>query len=110
MSVTPNLCCDETKNRGAYTRLTHLICQQIWKTQQWPQDWERSIPKNSSAKECANHWTTALIFHAGKVMHRILHARLQHYVNQHFQMSKLGFEKEEEAEIKLPTSLDHRES
>ena len=67
-------------------KVLHPIRQQIWKTQQWPQDWKRSIlipiPKKGSTKECANHQTIALIFHASKVMLKILHARLQHYVNQ----------------------------
>ena len=64
-------------------KLLHSICQQIWKTQQWPWDWKRSflipIPKKGSTKECANHWTTALTSHAIKVMlvSKILHARLQ---------------------------------
>ena len=62
------------------------ICQQIWKTQQCPQDWKRSvfipIPKNSNAKESSNYCTIALISHASKVMFKILQARLQHYVNQ----------------------------
>ena len=60
----------------------HSICQQIWKTQQWPQDWKRStlipVPKKGSTKECANHWTISLISHASKIMLKILHARLQH--------------------------------
>ena len=59
-------------------------CQQIWKTQQWRQNWKRLIfipvPKGST-KECANHWTIAFISHASKVMLKILHARLQHYMN-----------------------------
>ena len=67
-------------------KVFHSICQQIWKAQQWPQDWKWSIliptAKKSSTKECANHWTIAPIFHASKVMLKILHARLQHYVNQ----------------------------
>ena len=67
-------------------KVLHSICQQIWKTQQWPQDWKRSIlipiPKNRSTKECANLWTIALISRASKVMLNILHARLQYYVNQ----------------------------
>ena len=57
------------------------ICQQIWKTQQWPQDWKRSgfipIPKNGNAKECSNYCTIALISHASKVMFKIVQARLQ---------------------------------
>ena len=63
----------------------HSICQQIWKTQQWPQDWKRSvftpISKKGNAKECSNYRTIALISHASKVMLKILQARLQKYVN-----------------------------
>ena len=62
-------------------KVLHSICQQIWKTQQWPQDWKRSvfipIPKKGNAKECSNYHTTALISHASKVMLKILQARLQ---------------------------------
>ena len=62
-------------------KVLHSICQQIWKTQQWPQDWKRSvfipIPKKSSAKESSNYCTIALISHASKVMLKILQARLQ---------------------------------
>jgi len=62
----------------------HSICQQIWKTQQWPQDWKKSffipIPKKGNAKECSNYCTTALISQASKVMLKILQARLRHYV------------------------------
>ena len=85
------------------------ICQQIWKTQQWPQDWKRSVlipmPKKGNAKECTNYCTIALISHASKVMLRILQARFQRYVNLELQMLKLDFEKAEEPEIKLPTSV-----
>ena len=67
-------------------KVLHSICQQIWKTQQWPQDWKMSvlvpIPKKGSTKECSNHQTVALISHASKVMLKILQARLQCYVNQ----------------------------
>ena len=81
--------------------------QQIWKTQQWPQDWKRSvfipIPKKGNAKECSNYHTAALISHASKVMLKILQARLQQYLNVNFQMFKLVLEKTEEPEIKLPT-------
>ena len=63
----------------------HLVCQQIWKTQQWTQDWKRSvfilIPKKGNAKECSNYRTIALISHASKVMLKILQARFQRYVN-----------------------------
>ena len=83
-------------------------CQQIWRTQQWPQDWKRSvfipIPKKGNAKECSNYCTIALISHASKVMLKILQARLQQYVNHEFQMFNLDLEKAEAPEIKLPTS------
>ena len=66
-------------------KVLHSICQQIWKTQQWPQDWQRSvfmtIPKKDNAKECSNYCTIALISHASKVMLKSLQARLQQYVN-----------------------------
>ena len=62
-------------------KVLHSICQPIWKTKQWPQDWKRSvfipIPKKSNAKECTNYWTIALILHASKVMLKNLQARLQ---------------------------------
>ena len=65
-------------------KVLHSICQQIWKTQQWPQDWKRSvfipIPKKDNAKECSNYCTIALISHASKVMLKILQARLQQYM------------------------------
>ena len=128
MSITPNLCCDETKNQGTYTRMTlgsittnkpsggdgipaellqilkddavkvlHSICQQIWKTQQWPQDWKRSvfipIPKKGNAKECSNCCTIALISHASKVMLKILQVRLQQYMNQALPDVQAGFRK-----------------
>ena len=89
-------------------KVLHSICQQIWKTQQWPQDWRRSvfipIPKKGNAKECSNYHTIALISHAGKVMLKILQARLQQYVNRDSLMFRLLLEKAEETEIKLPTS------
>ena len=69
----------------AAVTVLHLICQQIWKPQQWPQDWKRSvfipIPKKGNAKECSNYRTIALILYANKVMLKILQARLQQYVN-----------------------------
>ena len=89
-------------------KVLHSICQEIWKTQQWPQDGKRSvfilIPKKSNAKECSNYRTIALISHASKVMLKIFQARLQQYVNREFQMFKLVLEKAEEPEIKLLTS------
>ena len=66
-------------------KVLHSICQQIWKTQQWPQDWKRSvfipIPKKGNARECSNYHTVALISQASKVMLKILQARLQQYMN-----------------------------
>ena len=71
--------------RGGAVKVLHSICQQIWKTQQWPQDWKMSIfipiLKKSSAKEFSSYHTTALISHASKIMHKILQARLQQYMN-----------------------------
>ena len=75
----------------------HSICQQIWKTQQWPQDWKRSvfiqIPKKGSAKECSNYRTIALISHTSKVMPKILQARHQQYVNCELPDIQAGFRK-----------------
>ena len=66
-------------------KVLHSICQQIWKTQQWPQDWKGSvfipIPKKANAKECKKHHTIALNSHASKIMLKILQVRLQQYVN-----------------------------
>ena len=88
-------------------KMLHSICQQIWKTQQSPQDWKRSIlipiPKKDNTKERANHQTIALIPHAVKVLLKILHARLNIMWTKNFQMSKLGLGKEEKLDIKLPT-------
>ena len=73
------------------------ICQQIWKTQQWPQDWKRSvfiaIPKKGNAKECSNYRTIALISHASKVLLNILQARLQQYMNRDLPDVQAGFRK-----------------
>ena len=89
-------------------KVLHSICQQIWKTQQWPQNWKRSvffpIPKKGNAKECSNYCTIALISHASKVMLKSLQARLKQYVNRELPDLKLDLEKAEEPEIKLPTS------
>ena len=88
-------------------KVLHSVCQQIWKTQQWPQGWKRAVfipmPKKGNAKECSNYHTIVLISHASKVMLKILQARLQQYMN--FQMFKLVLEKTEEPEIKLPISF-----
>ena len=89
-------------------KVTNSICQQIWKTQQWPQDWKKSvfipIPKKGNPKECSNYRTIALISHTSKVMLKILQARLQQYMNRELPMFKLVLEKAEEPEIKLPTA------
>ena len=75
----------------------HSICQQIWKMQQWPQDWKKSvfilIPKKGNAKECSNYCTIALISHASKVMLKILQARLQQYVIHELSDVQAGFRK-----------------
>ena len=87
----------------------HSICQQIWKTQQWPQNWKRSvfipISKKDNAKECLNHCTIALISCASEVMLKILQTGLQQYMNQELPNEQLGLEKAEEADIQLPTSV-----
>ena len=78
-------------------KVLHSICQQIWKTQQWPQDWKRSvfipIPRKGSAKECSNYCTIALISQARKVMLKILQSRLQQYVNGELPDVQAGFRK-----------------
>jgi len=78
-------------------KVLHSKCQQIWKTQQWPQDWKRSvfipIPKKGNAKECSNYLTIALISHASKVTLKILQARLQQYVNRELPDVQAGFRK-----------------
>ena len=77
--------------------MLHSICQQIWNTQQWPQDWKRPvfipIPKKDNAKEYANYRTIALISHTSKVMLKILQARLQQYVNHELPDVQAGFTK-----------------
>ena len=78
-------------------KVLHPICQQIWKTQQWPQDWKRSvfipIPKKGNAKECSNYYTIALISHASKEMLKILQAKFQQYVNREFPDVQAGLRK-----------------
>ena len=79
-------------------KVLHSICQQIWKTQQWPQDWKRSVfipvPKKGNAKECSNYCTIVLISHSSKVMLRILQARLQQYVNRELPDVQVGFRRQ----------------
>ena len=83
--------------RDDAVKVLHSICQQIWKTQQWPQEWKRSvfipIPKKGNAKECSNYCTIALISHASKVMLKILQARLQQYVNHELPHVQADFRK-----------------
>ena len=90
--------------------MLHWICQQIWKTQQWPQDWKRlvfiPILKQGNAKECSNYCTIVLISHASKVMLKSLQVRLQQYVNWELSNVQAGLEKTEEPEITLPTSTE----
>ena len=78
-------------------KVLHSICQQIWKTQQWPQDWKRSIfipiRKKGNPKECSNYHTIALISHASKVMLKILQARLQQHMNCELPDVQAGFRK-----------------
>ena len=78
-------------------KVLHSICQKIWKTQQWSQDWKRPvfilIPKKGNAKECSNYCTIALTSHANKVMLKILQARLQQYVNRELPDVQAGFRK-----------------
>ena len=78
-------------------KVLHSICQQIWKTQQWPQDWKRSIfipiPKKGNIKECSNYCTISLILHTSKVILKILQVRIQQYVNQELPDVQAGFRK-----------------
>ena len=78
-------------------KVLHSIVQPIWKTQQWPQDWKRSvfipIPKRDDAKECSNYHTIAFISHTSKIMLKILQARLQEYVNRELPDVQAGFRK-----------------
>ena len=78
-------------------KVLHSICQQIWKTQQWSQDWKRSvfvpIPKKGNAKECSNYHTITLISHTSEVMLKILQARLQQYLNHELPDVQAGFRK-----------------
>jgi len=78
-------------------KVLHSVCQQIWKTQQWPQDWKRSvfipIPKKGNAKECSNYHITALTSHTREVMLKILQARLQQYMKLELSDVQAGFRK-----------------
>ena len=87
----------QTKVKDDAVKVLHSICQQIWKTQKWPQDWKRPvfipIPKKGNAKECSNYRTIAFISHASKVMLKILQARLQQYVNRELPDVQAGVRK-----------------
>ena len=89
--------------------MLHSICQQIWKTQKWPQDWKRSVfipvPKKGNAKECSKYLTVTLILHASKVMLKILQARLQQYVNQELPDVPAGFRKGRKTRDQMLTSV-----
>ena len=91
-------------------KVLHSVHQQISKTQQWLQDWKRSvftpISKKGNARECSNDRTIVFISHSSKVMFKILQARLQQYVNHELPDVKMVLEKAEESEVKLPTSTD----
>ena len=96
-------------------KVLHSICQQIWKTQQWPQDWKRSvfipIPKKGNAKGCSNYCTIVLISHASKVMLKILQARLQQYVNHELPDVQDGFRKgKRNQRSNCQHLLDHQKS
>ena len=98
-------------------KVLHSICQQIWKTQQWPQDWKRSvfipIPKRDNAKECSNYRTIALISYTSKVMLKILQASLKQYVNCELPDVQAEFRKGRGTRDQLPTStgsLEKQES
>ena len=90
-------------------KVLHSICQQIWKTQQWPKDWKRSIfiliSKKDNAKECSNYHTIALISQASKIMLKILQARLQQYVNHELPDVQGGFRKGRRTKYQIPTSV-----
>ena len=92
-------------------KVLHSICQQIWKTQQWPQDWKRSVfiavTKKCNAKECSNYCTIALISHANKVMLKILQARLQQYVTQELPDVKAGFRRQRNQRSNCQYPLHH---
>ena len=95
-------------------KVLHSLCQQIWKTQQGPQDWRRSvfipIPKKGNAKECSNYRTLAIISHASIVMLKILQARLQQYVNRELPDVQADFRKQRNQRSNCQHLLDHGKS
>ena len=94
---------------GVLYILLHSICQQIWKTQQWPQGWKRSVfipvPKKGNAKECSNYYKIALILYPGKVMLNILQVRLQEYMNHELPDVQTGFRKGRGTRDQIETSV-----
>ena len=98
MNVTQALRNTRLQESDGAVKVLHSICQQIWKTQQWPQDWKRSvfipIPKKGNAKECSNYCTIVVISHTSKVMLKSLQARLQQYVNCELPDVPAGFRKD----------------
>ena len=95
-------------------KVLHSICQQIWKTQQWPQDWKRSvfipILKKGNTKECSNYCTIALISHPSKVMLKFFKPGFNSRGSMKFQIFKLDLEKAEEPDMKLPTFSESKKS
>ena len=83
--------------KDAAVKVLHSICQQIWKTQQWAQDWKRSVfiptPKKGNAKECSNYCAISIISHTSNVMFKVLQARLQQYANHELTDAHAGFRK-----------------
>ena len=95
-------------------KVLHSVSQKIWKTQQWPQDWKRSvfipIPKKSNAKECTSYCTITLISHASKIMFTVLQARLQQYVNQELPDVQGGFKRERNQRSDCQQPMNHRKT
>ena len=95
-------------------KVLHSICQKIWKTQQWPQDWEKSvfipISKKGNAKVGSNYCTVAFISHPSNVMLKILQARLQQYLNQEFPNIQAGFLRQQNKRSNCQHPLEHRKS
>ena len=95
-------------------KVLHLISQQIWKTQQWPQDWKRSpfipIPKKGNTKECSNYCTVTLISHTSKIMLKILQARLQQYMHSELPDIQAGFRKGRGTRVQCQYLLDYQKS
>ena len=100
--------------KGDAIKVLDSICLQIWKTQQWPKDWKRSvfipILKKDNVKECSNYHEVALISHSSKIMLKILQARFQQYMNQNLTDVQTGFTKSRETRSNCQHPLDHRKS